>query len=271
MAEETTQNVAEAPQGQPQSEFKMPEKFANAKPEDIAKAYVELERTLGEQGAKLKDLERYSSLGKPDEIQQAIDWARTVYKKLEAGELVDKSVLKPAAKAEHSGLPWEAPDWDYKSDADKAKAMAEYARSEAQRLIEQKANEYGQQINQYRQLQGSEMQLLLDAINAAITSGGKTDVKSLLVNAAELATKSPQDLLKMAFENLTAKERMEAEIEKRVNAAIAEAKQKMDNERLSVITEAASPKPRFARAAKRGEETNREIIQKLAKAGINLL
>lgn len=273
------QGASAAPQGQPQGgneSFKMPEKFASAKPEDIAKAYVELERKFGETSGKVKDLEVYSKLGDPKQVQEAVDWARAMYQKLQDGTLVLKDAANPQPKSSPSSplaegqAPWDAADWEIKSASEQARLIHEYQTSQVMKIISEKEQQFTQGLGQYRNLQSREQQILLEALRMSQETGGKVDIQKILAAANDLAAKSPEDLLKMAVQQMTAGDEQEAEVSRRVTERMAELKQKQDAEQLALINTHASPRPRFTSSKKSREETNQKIVQELKKKGINL-
>lgn len=69
------------------NEFSMPEKFKNKSPEEIAKAYLEVEKTIGRQGAELGQLRKYVDTL----IQREVNTAPEKQDKpVEADDLLDR-------------------------------------------------------------------------------------------------------------------------------------------------------------------------------------
>src|SRR5579872_5289513 len=111
--------MAEEAQGQPQGQtqapvqnqpsgFQIPEKFAGKSAEEIAKSYVELEKQYGSHAEELKGLEAYSKFGTPEQINEAINWARDAYQKMQKGELVERAKAKAAEASTSLSAPWDA-------------------------------------------------------------------------------------------------------------------------------------------------------------------
>jgi|ERR1700722_2288866 len=269
-----------APTGQPAGEFKMPEKWANAKPEDIAKAYVELEGKLGEQGQKLGQLSEYEKYGKPNEVGEAITWARDVYGKMQRGELTPRQAQQaiqngPQPAGNGPTAPWQAEGWDFLPPAEQASKMADYTRQAVMSEVEKIAGTYGKQIQDtfqnLRATQSREQSLMLQTLQAALSSGGKVDIKKALENAAEMANLPPEELINRAIQNMVNPVDQESEIEKRVTARLAEEKQKQNNSTLDDLNHSASQTPRFAQNLfKNRQEENRAIMDNLNKQGIRL-
>ena len=267
-----------APSGQPADGFKMPEKFASAKPEDIAKAYVELESKLGEQGKKLGVVSEYEKLGSPKEVSEALQWARDQYARIQRGELIPKSgqaSASPAAGPAGPQAPWQAEGWDFLPPAEQAAKMAQYNQqavmSQVTDYVNKLAAQYGQQIEGFRSTQSREQSLMLKAIQGALKSGGQVDLQAALEKAAEMATKSPEEFIEMAMQSIVNPKAQEQDIEAKVTARVAEELQKRSNQQIDELNRHASPVPRFAQQAfKDRNAENRAIVENLNKQGINL-
>src|SRR5882672_7538295 len=78
-------------------------------------AYTEAEKKITEYGTKYKDYDDYSKIGKPSEINEALDWARNVKTAMERGLLTPKQAEQVVAQGPQSNkAPWDAEDWAYK-------------------------------------------------------------------------------------------------------------------------------------------------------------
>lgn len=254
------------------SDFKMPEKFTGKSAEDIARAYVEVEKKLGsrDEWAQLAELGTGGQKATPEQIRQAIEWARNTAGKINKGELVDASQVRHQAPTPPPATPqnpWEASDWEFKTAAEQSKAMADYVTGKTREYVNQVANQYGEQFNQFRTQQGTESSIMLDAITRGIKSG--KDPVEIMTLAANLKSKTPQELMDMALVNLTADADREAEISKRVAEAMAVERQKMDNERLNLESGEPSGKPRFV-SKNKPSDVNKQIIETLRKKGIRI-
>src|SRR5216684_479137 len=68
-------------------QFKIPDKFQGKTPEDIAKAYVELESQYGKVNSRVGELDRYKKLGELDKLEPALEWARNQYQLVRDGKV----------------------------------------------------------------------------------------------------------------------------------------------------------------------------------------
>lgn len=267
-----------APAGQPAAGI--PDKFKDAKLEDVIKSYTELEGKFGEQGKKLGALSEYEKYGKPNEVGEAITWARDVYGKMQRGELSPRQAQQaiqngPQSTGNGPTAPWTAEGWDFLPPAEQAAKMSAYNQQEVMSKVEAIAAQYGRQIQdtfqQLRSTQSREQSLMLQTLQAAMASGGKVDIKKALENAAEMANLPPEELINRAIQNMVNPEDTKAEIERQVTARMAEEKQKLNNENLDNLNHSASQTPRFAQNLfKNRQEENRSIMETLQKQGIRL-
>ena len=230
-------------------------------------AYTEAEKKITEYGTKYKDYDDYSTIGKPSEIKEALDWARNVKTAMERG------LLKPAAEAEASRqsnapakLPWDDDNWAYKPAGEQAKALAEYTQSEVKKYVDQIASQYGQQIQGLRATDGREKALLLKTLQA-VAKNPNLDANEILAEAAQYAQRSPEELLDMVMEaRLNTPETRSKEIEEKVAERVAEELQRQESKRYTDILQTS--KPKFGRTTATREAENREILNSLAKQGI---
>lgn len=234
---------------------------------DLEKAYQEAESKITEYGTKYKDYDRYAELGPADKIQEALSWARERAAEIQAGKLGYQQAA-PARQTTNQEQPWAAEDWAYRTPDQQARAMSDYIQAANQRYIDAKAAEYGQQINGLSQRDAREKTILTKAIQLAISNPG-TDIGTILEQAAQLGAKPPEELLDMAFKNLTNDpKRQEADFERRVAERVAEAQQKWEASKFSDITSAR--KPRFGRQNVTRQDEDKNILESLAKQNIRL-
>ena len=267
-----------APAGQPAAgSSAVPEKFKDAKLEDVIKSYVELEGKFGEQGKKLGTVNEYEKLGSPKDVSEALAWARDTYAKIQRGELTPKQAQQQAAQqaavADGAQAPWQDQGWEFLPPAEQSAKLAAYnqqavltaVRAEVAKLAEG----YGNQINQMRQTQSREQSLMFTALQEALASGGKVNLKEALEQAAVMATKPPEEFIQMAIKQMLNPGAQEADIEAKVTARVAEQLQKEHNKTLDGLAQQASPQPRFAQVAKTRQDETRQILDAWTKAGIN--
>ena len=268
-----------APAGQPAAgSFTMPEKFKDAKLEDVVKSYVELEGKFGEQGKKLGVVGEYEKLGTPKDVGEALAWARDTYAKIQSGELTPKQAQRQAEQRvadqrQGTQAPWEDQGWDFLPPAEQSAKLAAYNQqavlSQVMSQVQKMAEGYGNQINQMRATQSREQSLMFTALQEALASGGKVDIKAALEQAAAMATKPPEEFIQMAIKQMLNPAAQEAQISAEVTKRVAEELQKERNKTLDGLAQQASPQPRFAQVAKTRQDETRQILDAWTKAGIN--
>ena len=265
--------ATQTPPASTPTDFKMPEKFAGKSAEDIARSYAELESQYGKASQRLGDLDRYSKIGSPDEINQVLEWSRNVKAALDRGLLVPKQESAKAPESTAQRKPWEQDDWAFKSPAEQFEALNQAVQSQNKAYIDQLASQYGQQIQQLTQQDGRQKQIMMRAIQAAIKNPD-VDPEALLTETAQLASKTPEELMDL-YLDLRSKtpDNIERMVNERLAARLAEEKQKLEAQQLAELTSASTPrKPNFGRSALQNRETeNRAIIEALSKQGIRLI
>lgn len=262
------------PQGQPQQTFQMPEKFAGKSAEDIARSYVELERAHSTAAERAKAVEAYTKLGTPEQLSEAIAWARDAFQKRQAGEWIDKGAQKAAAtKAEPSGStlePWSSDDWAYKSPGEQAKALSDYQIAQTKAYIDQVASGYGEQIKGLAGRDQREKNILLRAISTAIKNPG-IDPEAILNEAGSLASKNAEELIDMVLQmRQNSPEAQERQLNDKIAQAVAAERQKWEAaQQEDFFKQTAPPKTRLqALKSQSREDELRQIQQSLAKQGI---
>lgn len=254
-----------------QSSFQMPEKFAGKSPEDIAKSYVELEKQYGSHAEKLKGLDAYTQLGTPEQINEALAWARDHYQKVQRGELVEKGKVQHKEVApDSSKAPWDADDWAYKSPQEQFKAFSDYQQSQSKSYIDQIAGQYGQQIGNLAQRDAREKAILLRAVKAAVQNPG-VDPEQILAEASQLAGKSAEELIDMYLESRqNSPEALQKKIADETAKAVAAARQEWEaKQQEELYRQAGPPKPRLGLLKSQTREEELKLItQNLAKQGI---
>lgn len=249
--------------------FQIPEKFAGKSAEEIAKSYVELEKQYGSHAEKLKGLEAYSKFGTPEQINEALNWARDAYAKIQKGDLIERAKVKAAeASTSPSTAPWDADDWAYKSPAEQFKAFSDYQQSQAKSYIDQVASQYGQQIGSLAQRDAREKAILLRAVKAAVQNPG-VDPEEILAEASGLASKSAEELIDMYLESRqNSPEALSKRIADETAKAVAAARQEWEaKQQEELYKPAGPPKARLIKSQSREDEF-KLIQQNLAKQGI---
>ena len=105
----------------------------------------------------------------------------------------------------------------------------------------------------------------MKALKAAIKNPG-VDPETLLQRAAEMAQKSPEDLLEMVMDNQTnSPEMIQKQIDAKVAERLAEEKQNWERSKFADIT--ASRKPKFTSRNTDRRSEDRALLETLAKEG----
>ncbi len=264
---------APAPSDKSGPAFTMPEKFTGKSLEDVAKSYVELEKLHGDTAARQKDYDEYAKIGPVGDISEALSWARNMKAALDRGLIVPAGQAPakkdaPAADSE----PWSADDWAYKSPAEQAKAMSDFTQRQIKTYVDTLASQYGEQIKGLGARDGREKAILMKVIKTAIKHP-EMDPEELLTQAAELGSKSPEELVDLVMETRShTPEARKSEVDKLVETRLAEEKQKWEASLHSDLTSSA-PRPRAFKAATptTRQDEDRGIIEGLAKQGIRLI
>jgi hypothetical protein len=217
------------------ADFEMPEDLKGKSPEDIAKMYLdarsEYEKYKNEWEPRAKTWQSYSELGDPEEIRKVIDWGKTVaaplVQKIAKGEAyllndADYKAYKSWAEKTQNGRSTEvAPSPDDDLFAPVEKRLEEKLAAAMQKLIEDRAKAYDGQIQ--RGFKALQDQLNLYAhTNKLQRQYPNLDLEAVVKKGAELAQLPADKLLDALIESEMKNSTMEAEIEKRVAAKLAE-------------------------------------------------
>lgn len=234
------------------SAFQMPDDLKGKSAEEIAQLYVntrsEYDKYKGEWEPRGKDLERWSSLGKPDEIEELIKWGKTVaapmVNKIAKGEaylLNDADYKAYKAWSDKTGngtrQPVEAaanPDDDIFAPV--KKSLQEELRAETARLIEERAKGFDTNIRtMFKQLQ--DQLNLFGHVSKLQREHPKLNFDDLLKRGAELAQMPADKLLDSLIQSELKTATMDDEIEKRVAAKLAERDAGKNNDAVKTLLE----------------------------------
>jgi hypothetical protein len=275
-APQTTQPASQAKSG---DTFVLPEKFAGKSAEDIAKAYTELEKTHGQASARLGDYDKYSKLGKPEDVAQVMQWANQQYNLLKAGKVKyltdDQGTPKDAVapQAPNQVAPWESDTWEYLPEKDKARHISSWNQAQLngdfRKYVDEAAAKYGEEAQQYVANQNRQMQLLIRVMDAALKSAGaKVSIEQLLTQAAGNYQRNPEDLISELAQPRLSPEEQQAEIQRQAETLAAKLVQDRRNEELNLGPTRSSHRPRLGVVPKTRLDEDRAIVQKWADLGI---
>lgn len=225
-------------------EFTMPDDLKGKSLEDIAKMYVETrgeyDKYKGEWEPRSKDYDRWSKLGTPDELEQGVNWMRTVaapiITKITKGEAyllndADYKAYQNWATKTKNGTAQHTETLDANDElfAPVEKRLEEKLIAAANKVIDDRARYFAQQM------QGN-FKTIQDQLNlfGHVTQLQKQypnlDFNELLKKGAEMAAMPADKLLQSLIDSETKLSGMEAEIDKRVAARIAEKETEKQNE-----------------------------------------
>lgn len=225
----------------------------------------------------LKGLEKYRELfpdATPEEVKQGVDWAVNIYKRVQAGELVEKGALQrpaPAPSPESNQPPWKQDGWDLMPASQQAEKLTEWNDRRLLGLVNAKETEFRKTLEGMGQLNGRSQSLLLKAIQAAIKNP-QIDISTVLQKASEAAQMPAEAIIDQIVNGaLNSPEAQEAHINKLVEERLAAKMAEKENERLNLLTNSSRPSRGLASAVKRTvADENKTIIADLAKKGIYL-
>lgn len=217
--------------------FEMPDDLKGKSAEEIAQLYLstrtEHEKYKGEWEPRAKELERWSSLGKPDEIEEVVKWGKTIaaplVNKIAKGEaylLNDADYKAYKAWADKTGNGTRQPAADNAAPDDELfapirKSLGEELRGEVTKLIEERAKGFDTNIRtMFKQIQ--DQLNLYGHVSKLQRQHPNLDFEGLLKEGAELTQMPADQLLEKLIQNNLKMATMDEEVEKRVAAKLAE-------------------------------------------------
>lgn len=206
----------------------LPEKFAGKSVEDVVRMYTELESSVGKASQELGDLrkqaEAYSKIGSPDDITQALQVGTQLYEALQDGRLVAKDT-KDKSSHEASAPPPSPEDffdgYDLLSPQEQAKKQTQHVLNTIIPYIDKLAVAANAEISKSAEASRQERRLLTRVFEMKMKNP-QLDIESVLKRATELAGATPDQLLDQALQGVTAPEEVNARVEERVAARLAE-------------------------------------------------
>lgn len=207
-----------------------PEKPFSTPADDYKSQYEELQ-------GKYKAYEKY---GSPEQLDEAINWAKARAAEIQAGKLrlVDD---KPATPAQPTD---DAPpaNWDDMSLSEQREWLRADARKAAQAEsanIEKRVTELAEKR---LQTVGMQQQIWMQASKLSAETG--VPFEEAMAECTRIASLDSHGLLELAFKNKADPARIEKEIERRVNEAIAKQTQERENAEMQQMVSRGAP--RFA-------------------------
>ncbi len=216
------------------ADFEMPADLKDKSLEDVAKMYsetrAEYDKFKGEWEPRAKQWEEWSALGDPTEIKKVIDWGKSVapvWQRIAQGEafLLNDADYKAyknwSDKTKNGTVKPDAVASDDDLFAPVKKSLAEELRAEMDRRLDERVKGFDSTFK--NAMKGVQDQLNLYGHVAKLQKQHPNlDFDSLLRKGADLAQMPADQLLNSLIESETKLSGMEAEIDKRVAAKLAE-------------------------------------------------
>lgn len=198
----------------------------------------------------------------PQEINQTIDYARTIYQQIQAGQLVPKSAApeKPAAPA---GDPFEK--FDEMEPRQQAQFFQDRVLDAGRRELIEPLNK---RFDEFQRGQAQQQQLLLKVIQQMVKDP-TLDPTDILTKATELASLPPEKLLERAVEMVTEPQRRERDIKQAVEAELARRTQEEEKKAVALLTTRPGPHLVKPKTGTRGDRLS-EAFSKMVKKGDNI-
>jgi hypothetical protein len=233
--------------------FQMPDDLKGKSAEDIAQLYVstkaDYDKFKGEWEPRSKDWEAWSELGKPDELKQVVNWAKTVaapiVQRIAKGEAyllndADYKAYKGWADKTGNGTRQAADAGGSSADDDLyapiKKSLAEELKAELNRLVDERAKTVDAGLKQFIKTTQDQLNLF-GHVQKLQRQNPNLDFDQLLQKAAARSTMTAEQLLNELIDSEGKLSGMEAEIEKRVAAKLAEAETAKENARTTTLLE----------------------------------
>jgi len=193
------------------------------------------EKRYGEVEAKLKPWQKY---GDPDQVEEALNWARARAAEIQAGKLRMVEDQPPSVNTSSD----EPADWDDMTSAQ----QREWYRADSRKAMQAERLALKQELEAplKHQLQtiGMQQQIWMQATEMSREYG--IPFQDAMAESMRIAQLDSTGLLKLAFENKANPARTEKEIERRVNEALAKRAQEAENADLALLNGRGAP--RFA-------------------------
>lgn len=258
------------------AKFEMPDDLRGKSAEDIAQLYVntkgEYDKFKSEWEPRGKEFETWSSLGKPEEIKEVLNWAKQVaplHQKITAGEMqllnsADYKAYQQWAEQTQNGKRQSTqtnPDDELFAPVEKR--LEEKVLNAVNKLIEDRAK--GFDTNIQRGFKGLQDQLnLYGHVQRLQKAHPDIDFDTLIKEGAELASAPADKLLEMLLSSRTKEASFDKRVQDAVAAALAEKTVQDDNARVKTLLDSRKIGPAQQQRPTR-ENTIRNIVDQLSQ------
>lgn len=259
--------------------FQMPEKFQGKTPEDIARAYQELEqmhsRQMQEVGPLIQRNKELEAYGGYDGLEKAYATIAQNYQQLlqqsQQHQQQPQSAPRADSQADNSWMS----DWEYLQPQEQARRLYERAVNDISQQIpqtvQQITRELSQQIQQLDEARRREMDVFKSTIGLQLQDP-EADMTQTLQDAVNISQSSPQDLLQLARELAMARdpERQKAREQELKSRWKQEYEQELEKQRLASVPDAGGMRlSQFRERRQNGsqptaQDRQRAIMQRLA-------
>ena len=222
--------------------FSLPEKWKGKSAEDVAKAYVELEKKMGDQatewGEKSKVLDRLQQYGGPDNLLQ---WATYGYQQYQGAQSKGtqpqhtQQQAQTGQAADQNTLEAVLQGWEELQPRDQVTRLAKLLTGYADNLAKQYAQQYTGQNRQWQDTVQRSWDIYRKALGAW-RKNPKIDPEALLQQMATVATGDVDQLLGIASNALTGQDDLQAKIDQAVASAKQAWEQEQQNKGFRAVT-----------------------------------
>lgn len=230
------------PASQPQA-YSLPQELGGKSAEEVGRYYAERYHDYDNIKSRADKFGEYEALNlRPDDIRQTVEWARGIVAPLMQGKRASwdrdgnrivflDGESAPAAPAAAPQNAFE--NWETLEPRQQAERLAEYVYgTQLTPRVNEIAQGYDTRFNQAVQQMQQQFGVFMDAIDRW-TQNPNLKPRDIVAKAVELmrAGQQPTSFIDLAAQQLASPAQMEAEVQKRVAAALAEEKAKAEAEK----------------------------------------
>lgn len=187
----------------------------------------DLQARYDELNAKAKQWEEF---GKPEDVREAIAWARQRAAEIQAGKLT-YAQQQEQKRQESTVDPFEK--WDELDPRQQAALLREDARRAALSAREELLAELKKPLEESTRVAQTQQQIFMQAARLSAETGVPFD--EAVQEATRLASLSTPELLKLAYENKLSPKRQQQLIDQKVQEALANAEQERERKEAEAL------------------------------------